>query len=130
MVCLAALVLVSCARKIHFEGSAIVPGAEGTVKVKKDNNNNYSINIDVVNLAEAKRLQPPKSTYMVWMQNEQSYTRLIGQLNTSSGLFSKTLKASLSTVTPYKPLRIYVTAEDNPATTYPQGPTVLTTPEL
>ena len=43
----AAIILVafsSCAtRKATFLSSAVVPAAEGTVKVKKDNNKNYTI---------------------------------------------------------------------------------------
>ncbi len=116
-----------CSKKIMFDPSVVVPGATGKVKVKKDNNNNFSIGIDIINLAEASRLQPQKAFYLVWMQNEQDNTRLLGQLKTSSSLLSKTLKASLNTVTPYKPLRIFITAEDELNISNPNGQTVLTT---
>ena len=120
----------SCAKKIMFEQSSIVPGAEGSVKITKDKNSNYSIHIDVLHLAEPKRLQPAKSVYLVWMQADDNSTKNIGILNSSSSLLSKTLKASLHTVTPFKPTRIYVTAEDDSKITFPAGETVLTTGNL
>ena len=120
----------SCAKKIMFEQSSIVPGAEGSVKITKDRNSNYSIHIDVLHLAEPKKLQPAKSVYLVWMQTEDNSTKNIGILNSSSSLLSKTLKASLHTVTPFKPTRIYITAEDDSKITFPAGETVLTTGNL
>ncbi len=120
----------SCAKKIMFEQSSIVPGAEASVKIKKDRNGNYSINMDVLHLAEPKKLQPAKSVYLVWMQTDDNSTKNIGILNSSSGLLSKTLKASLHTVTPFKPTRIYITAEDDSKITFPAGETVLTTGNL
>lgn len=134
MIVLITLLLVSsfssCAKKIMFEQSSIVPGAEGSVKITKDKNSNYSIHIDVLHLAEPKRLQPAKSVYLVWMQADDNSTKNIGILNSSSSLLSKTLKASLHTVTPFKPTRIYVTAEDDSKITFPAGETVLTTGNL
>ena len=120
----------SCAKKIMFEQSSIVPGAEGSVKITKDRNSNYSIHIDVLHLAEPKKLQPAKSVYLVWMQTEDNSTKNVGILNSSSSLLSKTLKASLHTVSPFKPTRIYVTAEDDSKITFPAGETVLTTGNL
>ncbi|MCY7423061.1 MAG: hypothetical protein LH478_15120 [Chitinophagaceae bacterium] len=119
-----------CTKKILFGQSSIVPGAEGSVKITKDKNSNYSIHIDVLHLAEPKRLQPAKSVYLVWMQADDNSTKNIGILNSSSSLLSKTLKASLHTVTPFKPTRIYVTAEDDSKITFPAGETILTTGNL
>ena len=119
-----------CAKKILFEQSSVVPGAEASVKIKKDGNNNYAIGLDVLHLAEPKKLPTPKAFYLVWMQTDQNSVKNLGLLNSSSSLLSKTLKASLHTVTPYKPTRIYVTAEDDATLTYPTGETVLTTGNL
>jgi hypothetical protein len=47
------------------------------------------------------------------MKTDNHGTKNIGKLNPSSGLFSKTLKSSLQTVTPYKPESFFVTAEDD-----------------
>ncbi len=96
----------SCSKKISFQTSSVVPAAEGSVKVKKDNNNNYSIDLNVIRLADPKRLNPPKNTYVVWIETSENGTKNIGSLNTSSSLFSKTLKSSLKTVSPLKPVSL------------------------
>lgn len=56
---------MSFSKKIAFQTSSVVPSAEGTVKVKKDDNNNYSIYLKVIRLADPMRLEPPKSTCVV-----------------------------------------------------------------
>ncbi len=113
------LSLGSCARKISFENSPVVPAATGRVKIKKDKNNNYSIGVSVKNLAEAKRLDPPRDTYVVWIETDCDGTKNIGQMNSSSGFLSSKLKASLNAVSPFKPTRVFITAEDNAAVQYP-----------
>lgn len=127
MVLFTMLVVQSCSRKIAFAKSSVVPSAEGSIKVKKDNNNNYKIDLSIVRLAEPQRLTPPKEKYVVWMDTQSNGTKNIGQLKTSSGMFSSTLKSSLSTVTPYKPVRIFITAEDNADIQYTSGQRVLET---
>lgn len=117
----------SCAKKITFATSSIVPAAEGSVKVKKDNNNNYNIDLDLIRLADPKRLDPPKDTYVVWMETDGNGTKNIGQLKTSSSMLSKTLKSSLKTVSAIKPVKIFITAENDATIQYPAGQTVLTT---
>ena len=117
----------SCAHKISFGTSSVVPAAEGSVKVKKDKNNNYNIDLSVIRLADPKRLSPSKQLYVVWMDADQNGTKNIGQLKTSSGMLSKTLKSSLKTVSSVKPTRIFITAEDDAAVQYPGGQVVLDT---
>jgi hypothetical protein len=122
--------LQSCARKVAFTTSTVVPAAQGSVKVKKGENNNYNIELNIIRLADPKRLSPPKDTYVVWMETKQNGIKNIGQLKTSSGLFSKTLKSSLETVTPFKPARFFVTAEDNANIQQPGTQVVLITKPL
>ncbi|WP_018617107.1 hypothetical protein [Segetibacter koreensis] len=55
------------------------------------------------------------------METEHNGTKNIGRLNTSSGLFSSTLKSSLTTTTPYKPTAIFITGEDDSNVQYPGG---------
>jgi len=50
------LTVSSCARKAVFQTSTVVPAARGSVKVKKDNNNNHLISVIVIDLAEPDRL--------------------------------------------------------------------------
>lgn len=119
--------LTSCAKKIAFPTSTVVPAARGTVKVKKDDNNNYAIEVNVRNLAEAKRLEPPRETYVVWIETENNGTKNIGQMKSSTGFLSSKLKASLQAVTPFKPTRVFITAEDNAGIQYPGMQVVLRT---
>lgn len=95
--------------------------------MKKDNNNNYKLEVSITNLAPPERLQPPRSTYVVWINTKENGIQNIGQLNSENKFFSKALKASLTTVTPYKPTRVFITAEDNAAIQYPGNPVVLST---
>jgi len=118
---------LACSKKVHFATSTVVPAAEGTVKVKKDKNNNYGVDIEIRNLAEPKRLPQPQNVYVVWIETENNGVQNLGRLNTSSGLLSNTLKASLTTVTPYKPTRIFITAEDEATVQYPGNYVVLNT---
>lgn len=122
-----AAIAASCARKITFATSTVVPAATGKVKITKDQNKNNKIGIDIKNLAEAKRLTPSKNAYVVWMETDHTQAKSLGRLNTSSGFLSGALKASLNTVTPLKPRRIYITAEDDPMTQYPGTQVVMTT---
>lgn len=117
----------SCARKIAFQNSSVVPAAEGSVKVKKDNNSNYSIDLNVIHLADPKKLNPSKDVYLVWIETESHGIKNVGQLKTSSGMFSKALKSSLNTVTAFKPVRIFITAEDDATAQYPGRQVVLDT---
>ncbi|MBL0305242.1 MAG: hypothetical protein IPQ25_04170 [Chitinophagaceae bacterium] len=120
------LLFDSCARKIVFQSSSVVPAAEGTVKVTKDNNSNYAIHLQLSNLAEPEKLTPAMKTYVVWMETAQENAKNIGQINSSTSLLSKRLKASFETVSPVKPTKIFITAEDNATVLYP-GTVVLTT---
>jgi hypothetical protein len=119
--------LYSCAKKISFQASSVVPAAQGSVKLTKDNNNNYGIKIYLANLAEPDRLQPSKSSYVVWMETDENATKNIGQINTSTGFMSGKLKASFETVSAVKPTKIFITAEDDPGIQYPGMQVVLTT---
>lgn len=122
-----ALLLPSCARKISFATSSVVPAAEGSVKVTKDKNKNYSIDLFVMRLADPKRLSPAKELYIVWMNTDNAQAKNIGQLKTSSGMLSKALKSSLKTVASSKPTAFFITAEDNADIQYPTGQEVLRT---
>lgn len=119
--------LSSCAKKLTFGTSSIVPAAEGSVKIKSDKNKNTSIDLSVDRLADPSRLNPAKKTYVVWMETESNGTKNIGSLNTSSGLLSGKMKSSLKTVTPFKPIGFFITAEDDATVQYANGQVVLRT---
>ncbi len=124
---LSVIVLSACSQKVGFQPSSVAPAARGDVKVDRDKNNNYEVKLDVQMLAEPARLAQPKNVYLVWMETESNGTQNLGQLKTDDGLFSKTLKASMKTTTPYKPRRIFITAEDNATVPAPSSYVVLTT---
>jgi hypothetical protein len=117
----------SCATSVSFLNSSVVPAAQGKVKIKMDNNKNYAIQISLSNLAESTRLQPSKLTYIVWMVTDRELTKNIGQLNSSKGFMSKSLKGSFKTVSSDKPVKIFITAEDDASIQYPGTPVVLST---
>lgn len=111
---------------MKFAISPVVPAARGHVKAKKDLNGNYSIKIRVTHLASPDRLTPSKKYYLAWLTSSDR-TNKLGQLRSSSGMFSKTLKASLNTVSVVKPKRVFVTAENNNNITDPGEVIVLDT---
>lgn len=117
----------SCSRKISFATSTVVPAAEGRVKMKKDGNDNYKIDLYVEHLADPKRLQPSRSYYIVWAQTDNDVVKNLGQLKSESGFLSSTKKASLITVTAFKPNDIFITAEDQVDIAHPMGMVVLNT---
>jgi hypothetical protein len=124
------LILNSCSKKLQFSRSSVVPAADGSVKIKKDANKNYTIQVKVLHLAQPDQLQPPKRNYVIWMETREHAIKNLGQLKSSTGLFSKALKASFKTVTSFEPQRVFITAEDAADISYPTGITVLTTEDF
>jgi len=122
MLAIMAFSMSSCTKKISFLTSSVVPAAEGQIAVKSDKNNNYVIQIEVTNLADVNRLQPPKNSYVVWLETDRGQARNIGGI-----VISNNLKASFETVSSFKPIRIFITAEENENTQYPGPMVVLTT---
>ena len=117
----------SCAQKVAFLNSPVVPAAKGTVKVTQDKNKNYVIDVEIQDLADVERLQLSRDTYVVWMETDRGNTENLGQLKSSSSFMSKQNTASLQTVSPYNPVKIFVTAEDGTDARFPGGQIILTT---
>jgi len=117
------LTVVSCAKKIMFQTSSVVPAARGEVAVKKDKNNNFRVLVELSYLAEPDRLSPAKNTYVVWMVSDENDTPInLGQIVSTSKLNVK-----FETVTSSKPKRIFVTAENDASIQYPGNMLVLET---
>ncbi len=119
--------ITACTQKIDFLNSSVVPAAKGAVNVKQDKNKNYAIEVAIIDLAEVERLQTSKKTYVVWIETESGDAENIGQLKSSTGFLSKQHKATLETVTSFKPVKLFVTAEDGMDVRYPDSRIVLTT---
>lgn len=119
LLCCSVLLLSSCTRKFVMQNSGIAPAAKAVAKVDKGGDNNYSIEVKVTHLAPAKNLNPSKKTYVVWMETDENGTKNIGQFQSNSGLFSKLLKGSLETITSFRPVGFFITAENDAAISYP-----------
>lgn len=116
-----------CSKKLAFQQSTVVPAAKGYVKITKDENKNYRIKLELSDLAEIKRLDPQKESYVVWMSSDNNTTTNLGRISSSGSLLSKRLTVSFETVTAIKPSLIFITAENESNTKYPTGTTILTT---
>lgn len=124
---LSVFLLNSCRKNIPFENSAVVPAASGNVSIKKDDNKNYSIQVKITNLAEAKRLQPSKSVYIIWIETEENTIKNIGQIKTEKGFVSSKLEGKFETVTSFKPTKVFITAEDTEFVEFPGNQVILET---
>ena len=116
-----------CAVKSPFLNSTIVPAAEGKVKIKTDRNKNFVIKIEIFNLALPNRLDPPKNTYVVWMDDGNNNIKNMGQIKSSAPAMSKALKASFKNISSFRPVKIFITAEYEANVQIPSSETVLTT---
>ncbi|MFZ0489204.1 MAG: hypothetical protein WBV11_07805 [Salegentibacter sp.] len=114
------MMLNSCAKRVVFPASEMVPAAKAVVQIDKSKNANYNIALKVDNLAEPERLTPSRKYYSVWMETKKHGTLNIGNLKVN-----RKNKASLETVTPYEPIRIYITAEDKQDPGTPSTQTIL-----
>lgn len=123
----AVLALSSCAKKVSFLTSSVVPAAHGYVKMKKDNNKNYVIHIQLSDLADVSRLEPSRKAYIVWMDTDEQQAKNLGQINSSGSMLSSRKKSSFETVSPVKPIRIFITAEDDHTVQSPGSQVVLST---
>ena len=108
--------VASCASKKTFPVSNVVPGAEISVKIKKDNNGNREVNLKSRYLTSPERLSPPRSVYLIWMQTESNGLVNLGQLDSKVSD-----KGSFVSVTSYEPKEIFITAEDDATLKYPTG---------
>lgn len=127
LIIIVVLSVSGCSKKLTFQQSTVVPAAKGYVKINKDENKNYRIRLELSNLAEIKRLDPQKESYVVWMSSDNNTTTNLGRISSSGSLLSKRLTVSFETVTAIKPSLIFITAENESNTKYPAGKTILTT---
>lgn len=117
--------MFSCATTVRFPVSRVAPAAEGAVKINKDKNNNYQITVNIKHLANPDRLTPPRNIYVVWAETEEGITKNIGRL-----MSNKSNKGSMKTSTPFNPVRIFITAEDEGTVTFPGNQELLRTDEF
>lgn len=123
----AVALFASCAKRVAFLPSTSVPEATGAARIKKDNNNNYTIRVSIRNLPDPDDLQPRKERYTVWMETRDNRAINIGNVDSKKRLFSKTRKGALETVTASKPVRVFITPEDVSTPQVPGAEPVLST---
>lgn len=110
----AAVLVSSCSTTVSFPVSKLAPAAEGSTKIRQDKNGNYHITVMIDYLADADRLIPPRSQYIVWVEKDDGSFQNIGIIASD-----RLNKARLKTTTPFVPYRIIVTAEDEGEVTWP-----------
>ncbi len=116
----AAVLISACSRNVVFPTSEVVPAAEAVLKIDENKSNNYELELKVENLAEPDRLTPSRRNYVVWMVTKKHGTINIGNLKVN-----RKNKAELETVTPYKPIRVFITAEDGDKVVLPSTQVIL-----
>ncbi|MGE4569498.1 MAG: hypothetical protein AB7C90_10015 [Bacteroidales bacterium] len=112
----------AAAKKYTFPVSTVIPAAVSTLKTSTDKNSNNQLDFTVQHIAPADRLQPARTVFVLWAETTEA-----GVINLGAVSVSKKLKGSLSTVTPFTPVRVFLTAEDNAKTMVPSGQVVLNT---
>jgi len=108
------LVLTSAAPIEKFPVSAVIPTADITAQIKQDKLNNYVIVITANYLASVERLTPPKNTYVLWLVTKENGTANVGQFKNENAK-----KVTFQTLTPFEPLQLIITAEDEGKVTTP-----------
>ncbi|GLH73380.1 hypothetical protein GETHLI_18820 [Geothrix limicola] len=100
-----------------------IPAAQGKVKFNKTDDGNVSINLEVKYLADPQKLQPPATTYVVWVSaDKDSPAQNIGALKVD-----KDREGTLKSVTPLHAFQLFVTAEANGQIQTPAGTRLLWT---
>ena len=93
-------------RTENLTASSQLPAAEGQVKFAPTKNGNTSVDVSVKHLAHPERLNPPASTYVVWIQRAaDAAPQNIGALKVDDQL-----NGELRTVTPLGAFDLFVTA--------------------
>ena len=121
----AAIMITACSKKITFPVSDKVPAAEAVLDVERNDNNNYNLNLEIDNLAAPDRLSPSRRYYTVW-----AVTRQHGTINLGNLEVNRKNKASLEATTPYEPIRVFITAEDDREAVVPSTQKILDSGEF
>jgi len=108
------------AKNYKLQNATIVPGAQGEVKTGKDRNGNTKFTVEVKHLAKPSELTPPKTTYIVWIQQKGGEPESQGMLKVNDNLEGK-----FESSTPNKEFDLWITAEGDPTAKAPSGPEVL-----
>ena len=121
----AAILITACSRNIVFPVSEVVPAAEAVLEVNENDNNDYQLELEVENLAGPDRLTPARNYYVVWMVSKRNGTINLGNLD-----INRKNKGSIETSSPYEPVRVFITAEDEKTPVVPSTQIILDSGEF
>jgi hypothetical protein len=100
-----------------------VPAATGTVHAQRDKDNgNIKLDIKVDHLAHPANLNPPASTYLVWIRPSSGDAVKQGAIGVDKGL-----RGELHTTTVSKNFDLFITPEQGETVTTPSSTEVLRT---
>lgn len=98
-----------------------VPAAAGTVHAERDKDNrNTKLDIKVEHLASPASLNPPATTYLVWIRPADRDAVKQGAIGVS-----KDLKGEIHTVTVSRDFEVFITPEQSASVTVPSSTEVL-----
>lgn len=108
--------LASCASAIKFPISEVVPAAVISLETKKLGEYNYVISLNIKNLSSPQRLTPPQKIYVIWAVSESGFIKNVGHF-LNENVESISYKSSF----PYKPIEVFITAEEEEEIYQPKG---------
>lgn len=114
------LLFPSCKMTATFKDSSVLPNARGTADATHTKDDHFALVVRVEHLAGPEFLTPPKKVYVVWVETKRRGTTNVGVLTIDS---NKT--GTLSTTMAYKPLNVFITAENSAQAFLPEGQIVL-----
>ncbi len=120
LIALAIAALPSCKSSASFKQSSFLPNAQGFAKAEANKSGSYAVTVRVERLASPEFLTPPKKVYVVWIESKRRGVRNGGVLQIDSNKLG-----TLTTTAPFKPTRVYITAEDRGDVFMQEGPIVL-----
>jgi len=106
----------------------IPPENVGRVQIKRDENSNYVIQINLKDLEGSEKIESTsRKYYTVWMNSYSKKAKSLGQINSNSGWFTDRSKASFEAVSKYRPTKIFITEEETASAARPSAKLVWTT---
>lgn len=122
---LACLLASACAvaGPLTMTNSPVNPAAQGQVRIRKGNNDNTRLDIQVKHLTPPEKIDPKAGAYVVWAKpNGQGRAENLGALEVD-----KDLEGKLETVTAFKNFQLLITPEPTPQVVDPSGQPLLWT---
>ena len=121
------MVMSSCGGTADLLTASFIPATRAYVKVKQDRHDRYVIQVVLHHLIQQPEKQSARQTYVVWMVSECDGIYNLGALKVSSFLSPSAFKTTFRPGRYEKPVRIYITVEDDPDIIFPENGIVYST---